>query len=138
MSKSWHRCRLVSIVALSMLLPGLQACSVGMALSGEEAPNLAACRVGAPKSDIEVQLGPPVSVTTLPDGSQSCTYEYEIGNEPSPGRAVAHGAMDVLTLGIWEVVGTPVEALQGSKYRMTVVYDQENVAKEITTSKVSE
>ena len=138
MSKSWRRYRLLAIVALGMLLPGLQACSVGMALSGEEAPNLAACRVGAPRSDIEVQLGPPVSVTTLPDGAQACTYEYQVGNAPSPGRAVAHGAMDVLTFGIWEVVGTPVEAVQGSKYRMTVVYDQQNVAKEITSSKVSD
>jgi len=73
----------------------------------------------ATKSDIEAQLGPPVSVRSLPEGGQSCTYDYEIGNEPSAGRAVAHGAMDFLTLGIRELVGTPVEAVQGQKYQMT-------------------
>jgi hypothetical protein len=137
--KACRNYHLLSIVALGVLLASLQACSVGMALSGKEAPNLAVCRVGAPRSDVEAQLGPPVSVSTLPDGTQSCTYEYELGNAPSPGRAVAHGALDVLTLGMWEVLaGTPVEAGTGSKYRMTVVYDQQDAAKEITISKVSE
>jgi hypothetical protein len=130
---------LLSILALGMLLSSLQACSVGMALSGKEAPNLAVCRVGAPRSDVEAQLGPPVSVAALPDGTQSCTYEYEIGNAPSPERAITHGVMDVLTAGMWEVFdGIPLEARTGSKYRMTVVYDQQHVAKEITISKLSE
>jgi hypothetical protein len=31
--------------------------------------------------------------------------------------------MDVLTLGLWEVVGTPIEAFLGEKYRLTVLYD---------------
>jgi hypothetical protein len=123
---------------LGVLLVTLQACSVGMALSGKEAPNLAVCRVGAPRSDVEAQLGPPGSVSPLPDGTQSCTYEYEVGNAPSPERAVVHGALDVFTLGMWEVFeGTSLEAGTGSKYRMTVFYDQKDAAKEITISKVS-
>jgi hypothetical protein len=54
------------------------------------------------------------------------SYEYEIGNEPSAGRAVAHGVLDVLTLGIWEIVGTPVEAIQGKKNQLTIYYDSNN------------
>jgi hypothetical protein len=55
-------------------------------------------------------------------------YEYEVGSEPSAGRAVAHGVMDVLTLGIWEIAGTPIE-----KYQATVVYDDQDRVAEIKT-----
>ena len=127
---------LVMGLALICAPVALTGCSVGMALSGDKQPQLAACRVGADRSDIEMQLGKPVTVSNLTDGDQSCTYEYQVGNEPSAGRAVAHGAMDVLTLGLWEIVGTPVEAVQGQKYKMTVVYDTDGKAKQITSEPV--
>lgn len=134
--KKFHS--LVVAASLFAMLGSITACSVGMALSGDENPDLMVCRVGAERSDIEAELGPPTSVQSLPDGGQSCTYDYEIGDEPSAGRAVAHGAMDFLTLGIWEVVGTPVEAMQGRKYRMTVTYDAEGKAQQISTVKVDD
>jgi len=31
------------------------------------------------------------------------------GGEPSTARAIGHGVMDVLTFGVWEIVGTPIE-----------------------------
>lgn len=129
--------RRATILGLLAVVPSAAGCSVGKALSGEKQPDLSVCRVGNMRSDIEVQLGHPISAATLPDGSQSCTYEYQVGNEPSAGRAVAHGVMDVLTFGIWEAVGTPVEAIQGSTYRMTIVYDADGRAREIQTTKVS-
>jgi hypothetical protein len=49
-------------------------------------------------------------------------YSYELGNAPSAGRAIGHGVMDVLTLGLWEVVGTPIEAFQGETRRLSVTY----------------
>lgn len=105
----WWRLRASCVVA-SLALSG---CSVGTPLSGKPEPNRAACQVGASIYQIVAQLGPPTSVTELPDGGKTCTYEYELGNRPSPGRAVAHGVMDVSTYGLWEVVGTPIEALAG-------------------------
>jgi hypothetical protein len=51
-------------------------------------------------------------------GRRTDIYEYELGNEPSAGRAVAHGVLDLLTRGLWEVVGTPVEAIQGKKSKL--------------------
>jgi hypothetical protein len=109
-------------MGLSLVL-ALMGCSVGMAMSGKEDPNLGAFRVGSTRGEVELQLGRPIASVTNPEGARSDVYEYEIGNRPSPGRAIAHGVMDVLTLGIWEVVGTPIEAFQGEKYRMTVLYD---------------
>jgi hypothetical protein len=101
-------------------------CSVGMAMSGKEEPNLGAFRVGSPRGEVELQLGSPVSTVTNPDGGQTDIYEYELGNKPSAGRAAAHAAMDVLTLGIWEIVGTPIEAFQGETHRLMIVYDAQD------------
>lgn len=103
----------------------LNACSVGMALSGKKDPDLSVIRKGADRSEIELQLGSPIKTTVQEDGSSISIYEYEIGNEPSTGRAVAHGAMDFITLGLWEVVGTPVEAIKGTKYQISIHYDNE-------------
>lgn len=131
------RMALLLIAALTILL-ALPACSVGMAAAGKEDPNLAACHTGATKLEVERELGAPKSSRVFTDGSSECVYEYELGNEPSTGRAVLHGGMDVLTLGLWEVVGTPVEATMGEKYEMTVEYDPDGVATAVTTRRLKD
>ena len=100
----------------------IAGCSVGMALSGKKEPNLGAFHVGSTRGEAELQLGSPISSVTTPEGNRTDIYEYELGNEPSAGRAIGHGVMDVLTLGLWEVVGTPIEGFTGSKHRITIVY----------------
>ncbi|MDJ0947146.1 MAG: hypothetical protein QNJ30_27145 [Kiloniellales bacterium] len=127
---------IVMLGALLLAAPLLSGCSVGMAAAGTEDPNLAVCKAGATRLDIERELGGPRDTTQHDDGSLECVYEYEIGNEPSPGRAVVHGTLDVLTFGIWELVGTPIEALQGTKYEMTVVYGPDGIAKSVKTEKL--
>ena len=122
-------------VAVLVLWSGLSACSVGMALSGDHNPDLGAIRIGAQRGEIELHLGAPVQTVSLENGRRADVYEYQIGNEPSAGRAIGHGVMDVLTLGLWEVVGTPIEGVQGETYRATVTYDQDDKAVEIKTRK---
>lgn len=104
----------------------ITGCSVGMALSGKKEPNLGAFNVGSTRGEAELQLGNPVSSVTTPEGNRSDVYEYELGNEPSAGRAIGHGVLDVLTLGLWEVVGTPIEGFTGSTHRVTIVYGPDN------------
>lgn len=55
-------------------------------------------------------------------------YEYDGGKEPSAARALVHGIGDFLTLGIWEAVGTPSEALFGEKKYLRVEYDDADKA----------
>ena len=115
----------------------LSGCSVGMALSGSQNPDLGAVRTGASRGEIELHLGSPVRSTLLDDGRRADVYEYEIGNEPSAGRAAGHAVMDVLTLGVWEIVGTPIEGVQGEKYHATVVYDEDDRVVDLSTTKVA-
>lgn len=117
----------VLVGAVLILALPMQACSVFMALSGDKDPNLAVLQVGAPRGIVELELGTPVKQHVAPDGTTTCWYEYTIGNAPSGGRAVAHGVMDVLTLGLWEVVGTPVEAFIPQHHEITVVYDRKQM-----------
>lgn len=110
-------------VGSAMLFLPMQGCSVMMAMSGDKDPNFAVLQVGAPRGVVELELGTAVEQHVARDGTTTCVYEYTIGNKPSGGRAVAHGVMDVLTLGLWEVIGTPVEAFLPKHHRITVVYD---------------
>lgn len=113
--------KLVLLLLVATL--GLSGCSVGMAMHGKETPNLGAIKVGSTRGEVEMILGAPVqSVSTPEGGGRIDTYEYEVGNDPSAGRAIGHGVMDVLTLGLWEVVGTPIEGFQGTKYSIQLEY----------------
>jgi hypothetical protein len=45
--------------------------------------------------------------------------------------------MDVLTLCLWEIVGTPIEAVQGEKYTATVEYDENDKVIDLKTMKAA-
>jgi hypothetical protein len=130
-----QRSYLIAAVLMASLCSS--SCSVYMAAKGEEEPNLANVHRGASRGEIEMALGQPKSLTSHEDGKLTANYEYTVGNEPSTGRAVGHGVLDVMTLGLWEVVGTPIEALnQGDKIQVTVLYDKGGNALEIHSSKL--
>lgn len=111
------------MLAVGIVLTSSSGCSVFMAASGKREPNLSMIIIGAHRAEVELQLGSPRTTLANAGGQyRTDTYEYELDNEPSAGRAVAHGVMDLLTLGLWEVVGTPVEAFKGEKRQMVITY----------------
>ena len=125
-----------ALIASSIALaPGLAACSVGMAASGDEPKNLSLLRPGVPRADIEREFGKPISSSPSQDGRSIDTYKIELGNEPSAGRAVGHAALDVLTFGLWEVVGTPIEMVQGRSYHAVVTYTADGTVDTVETNR---
>jgi len=136
-SKEWARRAHSRSVPALILVGLLSGCSVGMALSGSEKPDLGAVKVGSSRGEVEMHLGNPTSSLAVGDGQRADVYEYEIGNEPSAGRAIGHGAMDVLTFGLWEVVGTPIEGVQGERCNATITYDRDDKVVDIKTNKTS-
>lgn len=113
-------------IILFVIVLIVSGCSVGMAISGKKEPNLGMIQVGASRGEIELTIGSPFKTVTLPDGNRMDVYEYEIGNEPSAGRAAGHAVMDLLTLGLWEIIGTPMEAIQGDKRILNITYDKDD------------
>ena len=101
-------------------------CSVGMALSGNEQKDTSVFYNGAERSFVHAKVGLPDAAVQDKDSNWIDTYFIVQGNEPSAGRAIGHGAMDVLTLGLWEVFGTPIEAASGKeqKSRYVIYYDE--------------
>lgn len=120
-------------IKLIILFFTLSGCSVGMAMSGKETPNLGMVQVGASRGEIELTLGPPGKTVTLKNGNRMDVYEYEVGNDPSVGRAAGHAVMDLLTLGLWEIIGTPIEAVQGDKRILNIIYDKEDIVLSINS-----
>uniref|UniRef100_A0A6M3LK21 Uncharacterized protein n=1 Tax=viral metagenome TaxID=1070528 RepID=A0A6M3LK21_9ZZZZ len=102
-----------------------------MAMSGKKDPSMGVIRVGASRGEIELTLGQPFQVSSAQEET-ICIYQYEIGNEPSAGRAIFHGLMDLMTFGFWEIIGTPVEGLQGKKYQVIIHYNRKDVVTKIS------
>ncbi len=106
------------------------ACSAIMAASGEKNPDLSILEIGATRAAVELQIGDPVSYEQLADGYVG-VYEFEIGDEPGAGRAVGHGIMFILTLGLWELFYTPMEATRGDDKEVAVLYDRNEIVVDI-------
>ena len=100
----------ISVIVCALLLSG---CSVYMAATkeGVDIAELSACET---RACIEAS-NPEILNTYEPadDGSYEILYRAQRA-EGSASRAVMHGLLDVATLGIWEVVGTPMEGYMSS------------------------
>lgn len=55
-------------------------------------------------------------------------------NQPSAGRAAGHAALDILTLGLWELVGTPIEGAASDELAVTVDYDRNDRVTKVTAA----
>ena len=117
--------RIFPVLTLLILCLG---CSIGMALSGNEPKDTSVFYQGAERSFVFAKVGMPNAAVQDKDGLWIDTYYIVKGNEPSAGRAIGHGVMDVLTLGLWEVIGTPIELAAGSEKhdRFILYYDEDN------------
>lgn len=119
-------------VAVALLGAILQACSVGMAASGHEQMDTSIAFPGSNRSVIISKLGPPETSRKLEDGRIQDSYLIKKGNEKSSGRAWAFAGLDLLTIGLWEVVATPYELAQGEEtYRLLITYDQDGTVAEV-------
>jgi len=116
-----------------LLCLSLTGCSVGMALSGKETKNLGTIQVGQSRDIVLLNLGQPAKTNQTEFGRVD-VFELQRGNDPSVGRALFHGAMDLITWGGWELVGTPMEGVQGKSFELIVHYDKEDKVTSVQTT----
>lgn len=121
---------------LSLFIPiihFISGCSVYMAAHQPEKKDLSVLNEGTPRSHVIAEIGAPVHTDELEDGKMDI-YKFVQGYTKGEkvGRAIFHGAADVLTLGIWEVVGTPIELIaDGQDATLEVYYDRDDRVKRI-------
>lgn len=102
-------------------LMGLQGCSAVMAISGTKAPNLAVVSRGQSRGAVESQPLRPISTEVLNNGNTVALYQYTVGDEPSPGRAVIYILLDGMTFFLSEFITMPIELAHKGEVRIIKV-----------------
>jgi outer membrane protein assembly factor BamE (lipoprotein component of BamABCDE complex) len=124
----WLTRRMLQLCCLALLAPSLAGCSVYMAANQPDKKDMDVLKVGTPRSTVVAEFGAPVETTTR-GGAKVDLFTFVQGYSglEKGGRAVLHGAADVFTLGLWEVVGTPIEGYaNGTKVSVEITYDRED------------
>jgi len=101
-------------------------------MSGKPDPNISALAEGQDRDIVILNLGQPTK-TLLGDNQRTDIFELERGNEQSVGRATGHAIMDLLTLGGWEIIGTPIEGFAGDTITLQIEYDERNKVRSVKT-----
>lgn len=126
---------LVSLFAL--LISTNFGCSVFMAAKQPGLKNVDLFKVGTPRGMLLGEFGLP-TVAEVRDGKKHEIYKFVQGYSggTKAGRAFFHGAADVVTLGLWEVVGTPTESVfSGDEMAYEVSYDATDRIDQVTVLK---
>ena len=121
--------------ALPALMPPLAAIALAICLAGCSAvkatrqpdkKNLGVLAPGTPRSHVIAEIGAPLWSEER-DGATVDIFSFKQGYSKGAkaGRALLHGAADVATWGLWEVVGIPVESLaDGKDVKVEITYDE--------------
>jgi hypothetical protein len=122
--------RLLVFITIFMSMTG---CAVVKATNQPDKKNLSVFSAGTPRSYVIAEVGTP-TFTEEKDGQRVDIFAFKQGYSKGAkvGRAFFHGAADLMTLGMWEVVGTPFEAIaDGTDMKIQVTYEQNRV-KDVT------
>ena len=114
-----------ALVRWTLVVLAMSGCAVVLAAKQPDAKDLSVLNPGTPRSMVVGELGPPVWSGER-DGAKVDVFAFVDGYSKATkaARAFFHGAADFFTLGLWEVVGTPAEAIfTGSKMKVEIVYD---------------
>ena len=111
----------------------VSGCSVFMAAKQPDKKNLDLMKVGTPRALLVAEFGMPIMSETK-DGKKYEVFKFIDGYSAGAkaGRAVFHGAADIVTLGLWEIIGTPTEGVfSGDEMVYQVRYDDNERADEV-------
>lgn len=119
------------LVLTAILIGFLTSCSVVMAAKkeGVDINRLQSCRT---RGQVIACGATIISSDKLSSGELVEVYQIQ-KERGSAARALMHGALDVGTLGMWEVIGTPIESCVGQKeyYAVKVFYDDQDDVKKM-------
>lgn len=124
----------LSIAALALVMTlASSGCSVFMAAKQPSKKDVSVLREGTRRSLVLAEFGHPVASEKNDEGRVD-VYKFTQGysSGAKAGRAMIHGAADVVTLGLWEVVGTPTEAaFDGREMAVEIQYDENDIVKTV-------
>ncbi len=119
------------IFCLSCMLAG---CSVLKASNQPDKKNIDLFRIGTPRALLLAEFGSPLTVET-DEKKRTCeifAFVQGYSSASKSSRVAIHGLADLLTLGMWEVIGTPLEVLfEGDRVAYQVCYNKNNDIEEV-------
>lgn len=127
------RAGLLTPLFASLVLTAVSGCSIYKAATLPEHRNLTVLSAGTPRLHVIAELGIPAS-TQNENGYKRDLFMFRQGPPPAVknGRVVFHTAADVLTAGLWEIAGTPIEFLaEGKPMSLEVTYDEHDRVRSI-------
>jgi hypothetical protein len=116
------RTTILILLCASLLLPG---CSAFMAGKKQTKKDLSVLRIGGNRDDIVAVLGAPYQTQRFEDGRVKDTYKI-VENAPSEGmktvEVLGNGVLSIGTLGLWEIVGTPIQIATQQEATLFILY----------------
>ena len=120
-------------LVMGLVLLGNLGCSAVMAAKQPGKKDLSVLDPGTPRSHVIAELGAP-AWSGERGGNKIDVFAFKQGYSKGAraGRAFFHAAADVFTLGLWEVVGTPIESVaSGTDVKAEVTYDGDERVKSV-------
>jgi hypothetical protein len=112
-------------VSAALLIAACSGCAAMKAIEQPDKRDMKVLDRGVPRTHVLAELGAPVW-SDRPGEASVDVFKFKQGYTKSTkaARAVVHGAADVATFGLWEVVGIPAESIaDGTEVQMEVHYD---------------
>lgn len=130
-----RRGRVRSLLRRALLLGSVvlvAGCAVSKALESAPGIDLSPVKAGATRQEVEAVVGEPLREWTTRTGVRYRLYRYDAGIEPSAGGAGLVVFMDVITLGLFEVIEAASPAgwnIRGEKKQplLAVSYDTQEI-----------
>ena len=125
MTKRTHIQSFSYIVLLAVAVALFSGCSAVMAAKQPSRKNLGIPRPGTERDVVLAEFGSPVAMEKTEDGKKEIfSFIQGYSKVSKASRSFFHAAADVCTLGVWEVVGTPIEgSFDGKKVTVRVIFD---------------
>ncbi|HET6881221.1 MAG TPA: hypothetical protein VFI31_13760 [Pirellulales bacterium] len=120
--------RALACAAAAFFVAECSGCAAVKASRQPDKKNLGVLHEGTPRAQVIAELGAPTYTKPRPDGTVEDVFSFKQGYTKGVkmGRAFVHGAADVATGGLWEVVGIPTEIwADGTDVQVLVTYDQD-------------
>ena len=118
---------------IALFVVPVSGCSVLMAAKQPTAKNIELFKIGTPRDELIAEFGAPY-ISEVNDGKQTEMFLFVQGYSKAvkTGRIIFHSVADVMTLGLWEIVGIPTEMIfNGNKMAFHVIYNENDYVDEV-------
>ncbi len=127
----------VSAILLTVLCALPAGCAAFKATQQPPKRDMGVLAQGVPRTHVIAELGAPMW-SEQHEGDTVDVFAFKQGYKKSTkaARALAHGAADVATFGLWEVVGIPAETLiDGTDVQVEVHYGPQQTVEQVVVIK---